>query len=222
MAGMLTTMPVRGALGMTNWVGTTKGRSAPDSHGSTLGFARKISSYPTLKRRAMSVSVSSLEVFTICTTPITSSSGATSKRCVATGAGSTGGGGGAGGGGGSTCFGAKSEQAVSRVHKQAAIAARIREVFISKDYGIAANAVSTMSVFRYTRTFGTRAPFLSPVRVSNGILESDPLTDSEARVCADYFSALVRLGWGWKSNIRAVTSVGNVRTSVLKLFTAAI
>jgi len=40
--------------------------------------------------RTMSVSVSSFVLLTICTTPTTSSSGATSKRCVATGSGSEG------------------------------------------------------------------------------------------------------------------------------------
>lgn len=51
-----------------------------------------------------------------------------------------------------------------------------------------------------------------------------PLTDSEAfgHGGPDYFSAEpARLGLGRKSNIRAVTSVGNVRTRVLKLLTAA-
>src|SRR6185437_9787529 len=88
-------------------------------------------SYPTLKRRAMSVSVSSLEVLTIWTTPTTSSSGATSKCCVATGSGSIGAGGGAGGGGGAACFSAwKREHAVTRTQRQAAAAARIWESFM--------------------------------------------------------------------------------------------
>jgi hypothetical protein len=43
-AGMLMTMPSRGALGNTNCEGTTMLRSAPGSQGSTPGFARTISS----------------------------------------------------------------------------------------------------------------------------------------------------------------------------------
>src|SRR6185437_14650519 len=79
----------------------------------------------------MSVSVSSLEVLTIWTTPTTSSSGEISKRCVATGSGSTGAGGGAGGGGGAACFiGCNREHAVTRTQRQAAAAARIWESFM--------------------------------------------------------------------------------------------
>src|SRR5580692_6728871 len=80
----------------------------------------------------MSVSVSSFELFTICTTPTTSSSGATSNCWVATGSGTTGAGGGGGGGGGSECFPWKREHAVTRAHSEAATAARIGEIFMAR------------------------------------------------------------------------------------------
>src|SRR5258707_1079190 len=118
--------PGHGALGETNCVGTTIRRSAPGNQGLTLGFARRISPHSQVKWWGMSVRVSSFELLTICTTPITSSSGATSKRCVATGSGSEGAGGGGGGGVGSECFTPlKREHAVARIHKEAATAARI-------------------------------------------------------------------------------------------------
>src|SRR5213082_3226585 len=67
MAAMLITSPVRGAFGRMNCDGTTISRPSPGSQGSTLGLARTISSYPTLKRRAISLSVSSLLAVTTCT-----------------------------------------------------------------------------------------------------------------------------------------------------------
>src|ERR1700676_1123759 len=89
------TMPSRGASGSTKRVGTTTLMPAPGSQGSTPGLARVISSYPTLKRRAISGSVSSFEAIVICTAPTTSSSVLASVNLwVSTGGASVGAGGG--------------------------------------------------------------------------------------------------------------------------------
>src|SRR5882672_11072938 len=90
-AARLMITPSRGALGSTNCVGTTIWRPSPGIHGSTPGLARTISSYPTLKRRAISGSVSSFEAIVIWTTPNTSSlSTSSGNSCVATGRGRAG------------------------------------------------------------------------------------------------------------------------------------
>jgi len=87
-------MPSCGASGSTNWVGSTMRVPSPGSHGSTPGLARTTSSYPRLKRRAMSESVSSWRARVICNSPTTPvDSGSKGNRCVASGDSMTGGGG---------------------------------------------------------------------------------------------------------------------------------
>src|SRR5579871_1342098 len=112
-AATFTTTPSCGAAGSTYCVGTMTSRPTPGSQGSTPGFASRISSYPTSKRRAMSGSVSSGPTSVFCTRPTTSPlAPSTTNLCIAVGVGSSGaaGGGATGAAGGGAETGRNSEQ----------------------------------------------------------------------------------------------------------------
>src|SRR6185312_9502842 len=125
-------MPRCGASGRTYCVGTMTAVPGLGNHGSMLGLARVISPRPTLKRRPMSLSVSSLRTFTICRAPTTSSPGARTKRSVWSGRGAGGSAGATvlGGAGAKRGGGRSSEQAPTARARHAVKAMRAGEDFI--------------------------------------------------------------------------------------------